>query len=393
MPVLFSTTTTAQQIMNATSQDVRNQLSGINAPDNVVILDYVNRVSLEMLQLSKWIFLLSTPQQFVTQLGVSSYWIGPTGTGPSNAYDTGLNLSDVRNIKPKSVLDRSNFRKLGQADEQPLAAKLGYPDATMRPGRPALWRQDETTPNVLNIYPAADNQNTYSPQPISPICTTTPGGALANRIYFVTVTFIDSFGSESTAPFPTEIFVPAGRLLVVNGPVEPLIAGTTGVQYNRYNVYASSAGANETVEISGQNTTQQATLIATSSTWTEPTSGLTTIGPPPPGTNSVEPITGYIIEFRYYRQRAQLTLASQVIQIPDDYRHVVIAGTNAYVFQYLFRAPESQRWYQLYQDGIAKIIRDINFMSKGGEYISPDGASVGGFLPAVEVVDLGLLLP
>lgn len=393
MPSLFSTTTTAQQVMNAVSQDVRNQLSGTTTPDSATLLDYVNRVSLDLNKVSKWWFLLSPVQQFITKLGVSNYWLGATGSAPAGSYDTGLNLTDLRVIKPKSVVDRTNFRPLGQINEQPLSAKLSYADATMRPGRPAVFRQDEATPNVLNIYPAPDNQAFYSPQPESPICTTSAGGALANRIYFVTVTLVDTFGGESTAPYATEIFVPAGQLLVVNPPTEPMGASADGIKYDRYNVYAASAGTNEAQYIYYNQTTLQASNISTSSTWTEPVGGLTTVGVNPPTTNTVKPIEGYIIEFRYYRQIAQVTAAAQVLQIPDDYKHVIIAGVNSLAFQYLFRATEAQVWEGRYQQGMAKIVRDLNFMNKTGDYFSPDSASVGGFLPTVETTDLSLLTP
>lgn len=393
MPNLFSTTTTAQQVMNASSQDMRNQLSGTATPDSNVLLDYVNRVSLDMLKVSKWWFLLSPLQQFITGEGVTNYWIGPTGGAPFNALDTKLNLTDLRYIKPKSVVDRSNFRSLGQMNEQPLSARLSYSDATARPGRPAVYRQDEATPNILNIYPAPDNEATYTPQPEPPICSTTPGGTLPARIYFVTTTFVDSLGGESTAPVAAEIFIPANALLVVNPPQEPVGNSADGIQYNTYNVYAASAGTNESAAIVSNNTTRQASGISTSVQWTEPVTGLTTTGVTPPSFNGVKPIEGYIIEFRYFRQITQVTAPGQVLQIPDDYKHVVIAGVNSLAFQYLFRAAEAQAWEGRYQQGLAKIVRDLNFMNRVGDYFGPDAASIGGFLPTVEVIDLGTLTP
>lgn len=392
-PRLFTTTTTAQTVMDAVSQDIRNQLSSSKTPDSDVLLDYVNRASLDILKLSKWWFLLSSVQQFITQRGVTNYWIGPTGSAVAGSWDTGLNLTDVRYIKPKSVVDRTNYRPLGSINEQPLSAKLSYADATQRPGRPAVYRQDESTPNVLNIYPAADNQAFYSPQPQSPICTHTAGGSLPARLYFVTVTFVDSLGGESTAPYATQVYVPANNLLVVNPPVEPVATGATGIAYDRYNVYASSVGQSESTYIYFQQTTQQATNISTAAAWTEPGSGLTTNGSNPPSVNGVEPIEGYIIEFRYYRQIIQVTDPGQILQLPDDYKHVIIAGVNALAFQFLFRAPEAQMWEMRYRDGCAKIVRDLNFMSKVGDYFGPDASSVGGFLPTVETTDLSLLTP
>jgi hypothetical protein len=393
-PRMFNNTTTAQAVMDAVSQDLRNQLSSaIGTVDAGILLDYVNRVSLDLLKVSKWWFLLSAPEIFITQSGVTNYWIGAIGANPFGTYDTQLNLTDVRYVKPKSVVDRTNFRPLGSYNEMPLSAKLTYGDASSRPGRPAVWRQDETAVDVLNIYPAPDNQALFQPQPESPICTIVPGGTLPNRIYFVTTTYIDSLGNESTAPYAAEVFVPAGTLLVVTPPTQPLLASATGIRYDRYNVYAASAGTDEKRYIYFNQTTLQASNISVAGTWTEPTTGLISTGVNPPAQNNIEPINGYVIEFRYFRQITPITNAGQILQIPDDYKHVFIAGVNALAFQFLFRSQEASIWEARYQQGIQKIVRDLNFMSKTGDYFGPDPCSVGGFLPALETLDLGLLTP
>lgn len=379
--------------MDAVARDVRQTLSSGALPDSAILLDYTNRVSQEMLRTSRWMFTLGTVQMFVTQLGVSNYWIGPTGQAPAGVFDTGLNLTDFRRIKPKSVKDRSNFRTLGHFDESPLTAKLSFSDNTPRLGRPAVWRQDAQSPSIINLYPSPDNQNNYSPQPTPPILGVVPGGALPARLYFVTVTFVDSLGNESTAPYAQNIFVPANMILQVFPPVEPEIAGQSGIRYDRYNVYAANAGTNEDNIIYYSNTTQQTTLVSTNYPWFEPLTGLTTTGPNPPSTNNVMPINGYIIEFRYFQQRAQITDSSQVLQIPDDYKDVLIAGVDAMTFHYLTRPQEAMAKYQIYRDGLSQIIRDLNFITKGGDYIVVDGASVGQFLPAVESIDLSVLQP
>lgn len=394
MPVLFSATTPAQTVMDNVAQDVRQTLSSTTQPGIATLLNYTDRVCFEMLRTSRWVFLLSSPLKFLTQYGVSNYWLGQENMQPSSTFDTGLNITDLRIVKPKSVIDRSNFRPLGHMDEKPVSAKIAYSDGNARPGRPAVWRQDEDSPNVLNLYPAPDNQNNYSPQPSAAICTTVPGGSLPDRLYFLTATYIDSLGNESTAPWATEIFVPAGRLVVVQPPLEVFEANATGIQYNRYNVYGSSAGPNEQDIIYYANTTLQTpTPISNSVNWTEPTTGLTGTGVNPPSVNNCQPLLGYVIEFRYYKQRIKLVDPSNILQIPDDYIDVVTSGVNALAFAYLSRPSEAMRWYQIYKDGISQIIRDINFMAKGGEYINIDPAAVGSFLQSVETLDLGTLAP
>lgn len=393
MPVLFTATTTCQNVMDSVARDVRQTLSSTATPDTTVLIDYVNRIHQDILRTSKWYFLFSAPQEFVTQLGVTNYWLGPTGAGPSNAYDTGLNLTDIRTVKSKTVYDRSNFCALNHIDEAPLVSKVSFADDTSRPGRPAVWRQSVDSPLVMNIYPAPDNQNTYAPQPEPLIVGTTPGGALPDRIYFVAATFVDSLGGESTAPQAAKIYVPAGQLLLVQPPMEPLVSGTSGIKYSRWNVYASNAGVTETIFIQSNQLTRQASLISTGSTWTEPVGGLTTVGTHPPSFNGVEPIDGYIIEFRYLKLRAQVTTAGQVLQVPDDYKDIMVAGVNAYAFAYLTRPQEAAAWMGKFKEGLVQIIRDINFIPRGSEYIQPDPTSIGQRLPAVESIDLSVLQP
>jgi hypothetical protein len=392
---LFTITNTAQNIMDAVARDVRQTISSsdITTPGPTILLDFVNRVSEEMLRTSRWTFTLAPPQSFVTQLGVTKYWIGPTGQAPAGVFDTGLNLTDFRIIKPKSVRDLSNSRTLGHMDESPLTTRLKFPDNTSRLGLPRVWQQDASTPSILTLYPAPDNQNNYSPQPEPPILGIVSGGALPARIYFVTVTYVDSLGGESTAPYAQQIYIPANMLLQVFPPEEPEATNSAGLAYNRYNVYAANAGTNEQNVIYYQNTTQQATLISTNYPWFEPTSGLTTNGSNPPSQNNAAPINGYVIEFRYFRQRIPLTDPTQVLQIPDDYKDVLIAGTDAMTFHYLTRPQEAMAKYQIYRDGLSQIIRDLNFITKGSDYISPDSASSTSFSPSIESLDISVLIP
>lgn len=390
---LFSTTTTVQNVLDAVSRDVRQVLSSTATPDTTILIDYVDRVSLELLRFSQWQFLLSAPQLFITQQGVTDYWLGAIGSNPGGTYDTQLNLLDVRDIKAKSVYDRTNFVSLQRVDEPPLLGRLAYPDDTQRQGRPAQWRQSNDTPQVINIYPAPDNQSSYAPQPESPICTVVAGGALPNRTYWVTTTFVDSFGNESTAPNAVEISVPANFLLKV-GPVKaPFTKSASGITYSQYRVYARQGSSNSDFLTSNQLFQQNGgTPITVTSTWTELTSGLVSNTPSPPTFNACEPIDGYIIEFRYYKQRTDLTLANQVLQIPDDYKDVVINGVTARTFSYLFRPTEAQQFYGLYRQGTTEIIRDMN-RGRGVDFIRPDGSSVGGRLPAVETFDPSAVAP
>lgn len=360
-------TTTAQAIVNSVSQDIRGQLA-TSGSDTTVLLDYINRVSLELLRASRWKFLLSPVQHIVTQQELPSYWLGPIGDAPPGAYDTGLDLSDVRYISPNSVFDRSNFHLLERVDENPNSPALRFADDTARPGRPRVWRNSPDTPNILDIFPGPDNQNNYQPEPAAATVTTISGGALSARVYYVSVSFVDSQGNESTPSQPsTKVYVPAGSLLKVTQPYLPLNIGATGVQYNRWKVYASTTRGGECLQ------STSTPLSATS--WTESTSGLVTGTLVPQATNSLEPIDGYIIEFRYIRARVQISSLTQVLQIPDDYKDVVVAGTNWLTNTFLDRPAQAMTWYQTYQKGIGSIIRDRNWNGTAS-YISPDPGQI-----------------
>jgi len=396
---LYSTTTTAQSVMDAAAREVRQTLSSATTPDSTILLDYVNRISLEMLRSVRWKFLESAPKVFITQRGQTDYWLGATGTGPAGTVDTSLNLSDLRTIKDGSVNDRSNFRPLGVAQTKPLSAKIAYPDDTSRLATPSQWMQSVDTPQVINIYPAPDNENLFQPQPEVPILSTLAGGALPNRVYYVTCTFIDSLGNESTSPTTSAIFVPTSTLLVVKSPVLPFGQSATGVQYARYNVYASQGSSlGDKAGVLNSTDCHLQTFAAgipvplpIGTDFLENASGLLTTTAAPPTSNSLESLEGYLIEFKYFKRRVPVTTAAQVIQIPDDYFDVVVAGLTYKTFHYLFRPQEAQQWFQLYREGMTQMIRDQN-LDRGFEYIKPDNAAIGGTLPAVESIDLSVLM-
>lgn len=386
---LFTTSTSIQNVLDAVAQDIRQQLSSAaGSNQQVILLDYLNRVSLEMQRASKWEFLRSSPQKFMTQVGATNYWLGTPGQAPAGSVDTSLNLQDLRVIH--RVFDRTNNRELGRIGEAPLVAKLEYPDSSFRMFRPAMWRQDPTTPQMLNIYPAPDNQNTYQPVPQPPICTTTQGGSLAARTYYVTATFVDSLGGEGTASTrATQITVPAGFLLVVNPPQPGVLTTSTGVQYSRYNVYAST---NSSV---GAQNLQTTIPLNVSAAFVEPTTGLLTSTAAAPGSSTLATLGGYLIEFRYDKQRIPLlpsTNTAEIIQIPDDYKDVVVSGVNARAYRFLRDHQMAMQEYQLYREGLTQLIRDMSNYNRNVEnYLKPDPSAIGGYLPAVETLDLSSL--
>jgi hypothetical protein len=361
------------QITALTSQDIRSQLAN-SGTDQSILVSFVERIQLDMLRTSNWTFLLSGAKQFITQTGVTDYWIGATGSQPSGAVDTGLNLTDLKRINEDSVYDRSNFRQLDKIEYKPNAPGLSYADNTSRQDIPRAWVEDPDRPYLFRLFPAPKNANGYQPVPESPICTTTVSGTLPNRIYWVNVTLVDSLGNESTAaPNPTKIFVPANSVLVVNAPVPGITQSASGVQYNQYNVYAYNAGTTVTSSGYGTLTKQTVTPVSITNTWTEPTSGLTTTGTSAPAANNLTPLDGYIIEFKYWQQRPAGLSAGSTLLIPDEYKDVIVAGTNWLASQFINKATDTQYWGGIYQNGLRTMIRDRNLSPKR-DFIQPDTA-------------------
>lgn len=365
---------TVSTITALTSQDIRSQLANTGT-DQSILVSFVERVQLDMLRTSNWAFLLSTAKQFITQPGVTDYWIGATGSNPAGSVDTSLNISDLKRIDEESVFDRSNFRQLNKIEFKPDSSGLNYRDNTSRTDLPRAWVEEPTAPYLLRLFPAPNNQNGYQPIPEPPICTTTVSGALASRVYWVNMTLVDSLGNESTAAsMPTKVFVPANSVLVVKPPVPGIVTTASGVQYNQYNVYAYNAGTNNQSSGYGNLTLQNVSPTSTASAFTEPNTGLTTNGVTAPQTNKLTPLDGYIIEFKYWQQRPVGLTAGTTLLIPDEYKDVIVAGTNWIASQFMNKQSDIQYWGAVYQNGIRTMVRDRNLSPKL-DFMKPDSAA------------------
>lgn len=360
MSQVFSTTTTVQNILDAVAQDVVNGL-GAESP---ILLDYVNRVSQQILRSERHGFLLSDVKRFVTQKGISRYWIGTSGSASAGTYDTGLNITDLgaikhdemKNLSLNSVPGRSSLRFAGQGFKA---------DGSVRQGVPEQWAHQHPNGSVIELYPAPDNQNDYRPVPLAPNVTTTTSGALSARTYFVKQTFVDAEGNESTPSEAAEIYVPANKVLKVISPVVIPTASATGVSYSQYRTYIGTT--------EGSETRQATTNIGTA--FTEPDSGLVA-GNALPTENTLEPVGGYVMEFRYYKKRTALTAAGDTLQIPDDYKDVVVVGVNYMAYRFLKRWDEMREMQGEFLNGLRSITRDRNLVPYEANYLRPDPAAL-----------------
>jgi hypothetical protein len=363
-------TVTAQNVVNSVSDDLLQRI----APEDPVLLDYINRVQLQLLRASRWKFLESPPQRFITQRDRSDYWIGPQGGGPLDVIDTGLNLTNLGPIKTDTFYDRSNFRLLKRTNEQILSSTYTFRDASSRKGPPRQWRNAPDTPCVINLYPAPDNQNNFQPQPEAPAVSSVVGGALPARIYFVRTTFIDSLGNESSASDEARVFIPANSVLAVQPPQE-IPQAASGVLYNRFNVYIFNAGTDINATSGSETLANQGGPLSTAGAYIEPVTGFTLNGLSFPTQNSVEALGGYLIEFRYFQSKPQINTLANTLLIPADYFDVLVAGVNYFTAQFL-KDPDAQAyWKGEYDAGLIGMIRDKNLFPRGPDYISPDPAS------------------
>jgi hypothetical protein len=343
------------------------------APEDPVLLDYINRVQLQLMRVSRWKFLQSPPQRFVTQLGRSDYWIGPVGSGPLDVIDTGLNIGNLGPIKTDTFYDRSNFRLLKRTNEQLINPNFVFRDMSSRLGPPRMWRNAPDTACILNIYPAPDNQNIYQPVPEPPALGSVPGGSLPARIYFVRTTFVDSLGNESSASLEGRVFVPAGNVLLVQPPQE-IPTAASGIQYNRFNVYLASGGTNE-IQATASELLVNALPLSTTGPYQEPPTGFVSQNLSFPTQNLIEPMGGYLIEFRYFQAKPQVNALTNTLLIPSDYFDILVAGVNYFTAQFLKDESAQAYWQQEFQSGITSMIRDKNLFPKGPEFMSPDPSS------------------
>jgi hypothetical protein len=104
------------------------------------------------------------------------------------------------------------------------------------------------------------------------------GGALAARTYYIEITFTYASG-ETTASPEISASVPGGSLAKVSSPAS--VAGATG-----WNVYVGTS--------SGTEKKQNSSTIAIGTSWTEPTSGLSSTGSAPPASQSCAGSTSWV---------------------------------------------------------------------------------------------------
>lgn len=364
---------TVQNIIDAVSLDAR-QVLGTTGGDATILLDWVDRIHKELLRKSRWSFTLSGVKHFLTEKGQIDYWIGATGSEPTGAVDTGLNITDMGSIKSGSVFDRSNRRALKSSRVKLLDGTLVRRDGSYEMREPRVWVQDVDTPFLMQIYPAPNNNNNFQFVPRPPHLESAVSGALSARTYFVRITYEDSLGNETTVSDSNEQFIPASSLLKVKSPNPQFTTLSKGSSLVGYHVYANEEANGETK--------QTTSAVAFGTDFDEPSGGLIS-GDAIPSSNTIAILDGYLIEFRYWRERVTLTAVGDTLQVPERYKDIVVAGVNYLTEKYLRgTGEEASVWYRLYMDGQRQMVRDEQLFEGEDSYIRPDPASLGSALTA-----------
>lgn len=361
-------TTTALSVVEQVQRDLNDRFAG--GPRSMLVLDYINRIQQQILGHRRWDWMLSTPQRFVTERGQSDYWIGPSSAVDEGMVDTGLNLSDVRQVKKGHLYSRSEWTEIFNVLEGPMEAQWQWPDGSYSEGTPTQYRSDRLTQNLISLYPAPDEGSDYHIIPAAPHSTTSTSGALSARTYYIRCTFVDAAGGESEASATSRQWVAASKIITVKAPIPELSLGAAGIGYTHYNVYASTTEGSEKL--------QNVSPTVITADWTEAGSGLTTSGAAVPSTSTIEPINGYLMEIRYYKAHSPITADADVLLIPDDYIDVVVAGVNWLASQYLHRqattrdaVPETVFWHQRFVEGLTRMVKDQNPWG-GRAFLVPD---------------------
>lgn len=368
-------TTTAATIVTQVQRDLQERFD--TGPRNNLLVDYTNRIQQDILSRRKWDWMQSTAYRFITERGQTEYWIGPSGSEDDGIVDTGLNLSDVGQVKKGHVYNRSRWTEIFNVAESPNHDSWQRPDGSYVEGEPFQYRNDVLSPNLISLYPAPDTGSDYEIVPAAPHSTTSTSGALSARTYYIRLTFLDAAGNESLPSTTARQWIAANKVVTVKTPVPEHTVGSAGITYTQYNVYASTTEGSET---------KQGSAKTLGTDWTEDNTGLTSNGASVPTESTIDPLRGYLMEFRYYKQQAVVDSTGDTLLVPDKYIDVVTAGVNWLASQYLHRArrtgdalPEVQFWRDQYETGLRRMMRDQNPFPSGRAFIAPDPAACTGW--------------
>jgi hypothetical protein len=86
------------------------------------------------------------------------------------------------------------------------------------------------------------------------------------------------------------------------------------------------------------------------------------------------------IQFRYMKTRNKVSQPTDILQIPNDYQDLLIAGVNMYFTMYMDHDPsyaKTTMWSNLFKDGIRSMRKELNLNFRATDFISPDTVTQG----------------
>lgn len=85
-----------------------------------------------------------------------------------------------------------------------------------------------------------------------------------------------------------------------------------------------------------------------------------------------------VIQFRYMKTRNKVSQPTDILQIPNDYQDLLIAGVNMFFTMYMDHDPsyaKSSLWAGLFKEGIRSMRKEMNLNFRNTDFISPDSAT------------------
>lgn len=306
----YTQTTTANSIITSCQGDYQ-KLIGVG---NNMWIDWVDRVHQDLNRVSRWEWLKNVRKQFYCTIGQSTYYLkGGTMPGASTITFVAIN----NNV---ATITANNTYVIGDG-QNVIITGLTH---TQLNGTWLLLSATPTqftfaTTGLTNLSTVADTGTANTNINTNLNCTDLDhmiDGSVINRSLINTQNFTISGTSISISYgrlYLTDIppYDPAGAWTVPGPPVMYLVDNT----------------------------------------------GVISLYPPPD--------QGYVIEFQYDAVRKTIVNGSDILQVPDYYRNVMVAGVNELAAAYLCSQPGMghfqsavQYWNASYADGKRSMIRD-----------------------------------
>lgn len=321
-----NTTTTTAGIIVASCQGDFQRLIGVQ---NNQWVDWIDRVHQRILRHSRWRFQQTQveAQQFYTTAGQVAYFLG-SGTLPGSASITNVAIDATQN-PPVATITAANNYVVGNGQTVVIT---GLTHTVLN----NTWSLVQAFPGSFTFQMPAGTAGVAS----------TPDTGTANTVFNTNLALADLD-------------------LIVDGTV--LLRGIPGIPQGSVSQTVSNLAGGGLISTGGLGLYRVTTVpFDISGVWSLPSppkaflirsNNVMELYPPPDNK--------YTVEFQYQASRAGITNFNSVLQVPDYYRAVVVAGVNELAAAYLAKDPSGARfaqevvyWHDAFEDGLRSMIRD-----------------------------------